>query len=137
MPDDPRAVVTRLQQAMNAHDLDAFVACFDPAYHSVQPVHPTRTFTGNEQVRTNWATFFAAVPDVHAALLNVAVDGPTVWSEWRWRGTRRDGSRLAMDGVIIMGIEGDRIVWARLYMEEVEQDSADITATMAHLTRRT
>ena len=136
MSEDPTAVVSRLHQAMNAHDLDAFVACFNPAYHSVQPVHPNRTFTGNAQVRANWATFFAAVPDFHGDLVGVVADGSTVWSEWSWRGSRRDGSRLSMGGVIIMGIDQACIVWARLYMEETEQDSADIDATMEHLTRR-
>ena len=53
MREDPTSVVARLHQAMNTHDLDAFVACFDPTYHSEQPVHPNRTFTGNAQVRTN------------------------------------------------------------------------------------
>ena len=26
-------VLERLRDAQNAHDLDAFVACFDPGYH--------------------------------------------------------------------------------------------------------
>jgi hypothetical protein len=29
----------RLLDAINAHDLDAFVACFDPGYSSEQPAH--------------------------------------------------------------------------------------------------
>jgi len=33
-------VVERLNGAMNAHDIEAFVACFDEAYESEQPAHP-------------------------------------------------------------------------------------------------
>jgi len=33
-------LVERLRQAINKHDLDAFVACFDPDCRSEQPAHP-------------------------------------------------------------------------------------------------
>ena len=33
-------IMDRLLAAMNAHDLDAFVACFAPDYASQQPAHP-------------------------------------------------------------------------------------------------
>jgi ketosteroid isomerase-like protein len=34
--------------AMNRHDIDAFVACFDTDYSSEQPAHPGRTFRGSD-----------------------------------------------------------------------------------------
>jgi hypothetical protein len=118
---------TRLLGAMNAHDLDAFVACFAPNYHSEQPAHPSRTFDGNDKVRENWTGVFAGVPDFAAELLSSATteDGIDI-GEWRWRGTHTDGSPFAMRGVTVMGIEGDRIAWGRLYMEVVEREGADI-----------
>ena len=119
---------------MNRHDLDAFVACFSPDYRSEQPAHPNRAFGGSAQVRTNWAAFFAGVPDFRAELVRVSVETDDVWSEWAWTGHRNDGSVLDIRGVIIMGIASDRIAWARLYMEEAEQDGADIDTTMRHLT---
>src|SRR5205085_8267529 len=61
-------VVARLQAAMNAHDVDAFVACFAEDYDSVQPAHPDRAFRGREQVRANWSEVFAGVPDLRAGL---------------------------------------------------------------------
>jgi limonene-1,2-epoxide hydrolase len=135
MDTDPAAVVARLHQAMNTHDLDAFVACFDPVYRSEQPAHPNRHFRGSEQVRINWSQFFAGVPDFHADLLRLVAEGDTVWSEWAWGGHRRDGSIVDIRGVTLMGIEHNRIVWGRLYMEETEQDSAGIDATMSRITR--
>jgi len=59
----PVAVLDRLRAAMNAHDLEAFVACFAPDHRSEQPAHPDRAFRGQEQVRANWGRVFAAVPD--------------------------------------------------------------------------
>ena len=92
-------VLERLRDAQNAHDLDAFVACFDPRYRSEQPVHPDRAFVGADQVRRNWAEVFAGVPDFRAELLRSAHQGDTGWAEWHWHGTRADGTRLDMRGV--------------------------------------
>ena len=108
-------VIERLHAAMNAHDLDAFVACFAPDYDSVQPAHPARAFTGSDQVRKNWSEMFAGIPDLRSELLRVVEDGDAVWSEWHWQGTGLD-----MAGVTVMGIRDGQIAWARLYMETVE-----------------
>ena len=42
-------VAERLHAAMNARDIDAFVACFDEDYESEQPAHPDRAFRGRER----------------------------------------------------------------------------------------
>jgi ketosteroid isomerase-like protein len=118
---------TRLLGAMNAHDVDAFVDCFAPDYRSEQPAHPSRAFEGNDKVRENWTAVFSGVPDFNAELLSSATaDAGIEIGEWRWRGTHTDGSPFAMRGVTVMGIEGERIAWGRLYMELVERDGADI-----------
>jgi ketosteroid isomerase-like protein len=120
-------VTNRLVAAMNAHDLDALVACFAPGYHSRQPAHPSRAFEGSDKVRENWASVFSGVPDFHAELiLSATTDDAVEIGEWHWRGTHTDGSPFAMRGATVMGIEGEQIAWARLYMDLVERDGADI-----------
>ena len=127
-------VVARLQAAMNAHDVDAFVACFTEDYDSVQPSHPDRAFRGREQVRANWSEIFAGVPDFRAELVRVAAAGDTAWSEWHWEGTQTDGGRLDMAGVIVFGLREERVAWARLYVEPVEQQGAGIEAAVRGMT---
>jgi ketosteroid isomerase-like protein len=120
-------IMHRLLIAMNAHDLDAFVACFAPDYESEQPAHPNRSFRGRDQVRKNWEGVFAGVPDISATLVMSASTGDGVEvGEWRWQGTHTDGSLFAMRGVIVAGVDQHEITWGRLYMEPVEQDGADI-----------
>ena len=88
-----------LLAAMNAHDLDAFVACFAPEYESRQPAHPSRSFCGSDQVRKNWEGVFAGVPDFRAELVMSAVTGDGIEiGEWRWYGTHTDGAPFAMRG---------------------------------------
>jgi ketosteroid isomerase-like protein len=119
-------VTERLAAATNAHDLDALVACFDPDYQLEMPVHPSRNFRGNAQVRTNWAHFFGAMPDLQCTLHRTAQANDAEWSEWEMRGTRRDGGLFHMRGVIIFGTRGDKITWARFYLEPVDSGSSTV-----------
>jgi ketosteroid isomerase-like protein len=130
----PAAVIERLGDAMNGRDLEAMVACFAPEYLSEQPLHPARTFQGQEQVRRNWAQVFGDVPDFRADLVRTAVVGETVWTEWRWQGTRRDGSRFEMRGVTLLGVQAGLITWGRLYMEPVEQGGHAIDEAVRRIT---
>ena len=106
MPDQlgPQELLDRLRRAQNDHDIVAFAACFAADYRSEQPIHPDRAFVGRDQVRSNWTSVFAGVPDFRAELIRSAADGATVWAEWRWTGTRSDGSRLDDRGVTIFGV---------------------------------
>jgi hypothetical protein len=118
-------VAERMAAALNAHDLDAFVDCFAADYDSVQPAHPDRAFRGREQVRANWSAILAGVPDFRAALVRADAVGDVEWSEWHWQ-----GSGLDIAGVIVLGVRGDRVAWARLYVEPVEHAGAGIEAAV-------
>jgi ketosteroid isomerase-like protein len=122
----PAAMVQRLQQATNEHNLEALVGCFAPDYRNETPAHPERGFTGRAQVRANWTQIFAAIPDVTCEVLGCVVDGDTVWSEWEHRGTRRDGSAHLMRGVVIFGVADGVAAWARFYLESVQPDSGTV-----------
>jgi ketosteroid isomerase-like protein len=126
-------VVERLNAAMNAHDIDAFVDCFDEQYESEQPAHPDRAFQGRDQVRKNWSAIFEGVADFRSELIATGASGETEWSEWRWQGTQPDGSALDMAGVIVGGVRDGRLRWARLYVEPVERGGAGIDAAVRRM----
>jgi ketosteroid isomerase-like protein len=131
---NPLEVIEELVAATNARDVDRLVNCFSPAYVNVTPAHPARGFRGREQVRRNWTAIFAAIPDIETGVVaSAAVDGQ-VWTEWEMTGTRRDGIPHAMAGVIIFGVEDDRIASARFYLEPVETASGDVNAAVQSLT---
>jgi ketosteroid isomerase-like protein len=130
---DQRALVDRLTAAQNAHDIDAMLACFHEDYRSEQPQFPSRTFQGVEQVRANWSALLDAMPDFHAEALRTAVDGDVIFVEVHWTGTKADGAPLEERGVLILGTRDDRIAWGRLYVGEVEPQSADIDTVVRHM----
>lgn len=123
------SVIERINDALNRHDLEAFLGCFDQDYRSEQPVHPNRGFGGKDQVRKNWSKIFESFPDFRAELLRDVSDGETAWSEWHWTATG-----LNMAGVILFGVEDERIVWGRLYVEPVEKGGEDIDRAVRRMT---
>ena len=125
----------QLIAAMNRHDASAMAACIAADYRSEQPLHPNRGFGGSEQVLANWMSVFEGVPDFVAEQVASAFAEGMVWSEMRWRGTYRDGSPFLMRGVTVIGIRDDKIAWARLYMEPVEEGGGDIEAAVQELYR--
>jgi ketosteroid isomerase-like protein len=130
---DARALIDRLTAAQNAHDLEAMLACFHEDYRSEQPLFPARTFQGIDQVRANWSALLGAIPDFHAEIVRSAVDDDIAFVEIHWTGTKADGTPLAERGVVVMGIRDDRIAWGRLYVDEVERESADINAVVRRM----
>jgi len=122
--------VTRLLAATNAHDVDAVVECFAPDYVNETPAHPARGFVGREQVRRNWTTIFAAVPDLTARVTAATLDGAIAWTEWEMSGTRPDGSPHLMRGVIVFGVAAGQAAWARFYLEPVDEGTGDVNAAV-------
>jgi ketosteroid isomerase-like protein len=123
-------VAARLQQAINAHDLEAVVALFAEDYRNETPAHPARGFSGAEQVRRNWTRILGSAPDLRADLVRSTTDGDVEWSEWSWAGTGLDGRPLQMAGVVVLGIVRGRAQWARFYLEPVDRGSDGVGAAV-------
>ena len=122
------AVVARLHEAVNRHDLDAMISCFAQDFVNETPVHPARSFHGRDQVRKNWALIFATVRDLQADIVDCASQGDTVWTEWEMRGSRPDGAQHLMRGVSIFEVADDVFASVRFYLEPVEQGGAGVDA---------
>lgn len=129
------AVVERLRDATNTHDLEAIVACFAADYRNETPLHPARGFVGREQVRRNWTHILAAIPDVSTEIVACLADGDTVWSEWEHSGTRGDGSPHLMRGVIVFGVRDAVITTARFFLEPVEDTDDGVDAAVQRQVR--
>jgi ketosteroid isomerase-like protein len=128
-------IIEQLIAAMNRHDARAVAAFFAADYQSEQPLHPNRGFGGSEQVLANWTSVFEGVPDFFAEQIASSSAQGTVWTEMRWKGTHRDGSAFLMQGVTVIGVRDNKIAWARLYMEPVEQGGTDIEGAVRELYR--
>src|ERR1700730_17065188 len=113
------AVIDRLLEATNNHDLDAISAYFAVDFVNETPLHPARSFRGREQVRRNWQQILGGVPDLRAEILSQASAGSVLWTEWEMSGIRRDGDRHLMRGVMLFEVAGGTIARVRFYLEPV------------------
>ena len=123
-------IIERLLEATNQHDLDGISACFALDFVNETPLHPARSFRGREQVRRNWEQILGGVRDLRAQIVNQAPAGDSVWTEWEMSGTRRDGSRHLMRGVMLFEVAGDFITRVRFYLEPVEESGTGIDAAV-------
>ena len=72
----------------------------------------------------------------HLKLCDFAVLNDSVWTEWAWRGRHVDGSPFYAGGVIIFGLQGDRIRWARIYTETAPCESPDLDEVLEEILSR-
>ena len=120
-------LLERMRAALDAHDLDTFVGFFREDYVGERPRHPGSPMSSCEDVRTNWAEVISDVPDLRIEIPAAVADGNTIWSEWRAFGTARSGAMLELRGVIIFGVQDDRVAWSRMYLEPVEQEGLSLS----------
>jgi ketosteroid isomerase-like protein len=124
----------RLTAATNAHDVEGIVDCFADDYVNETPCHPARGFTGREQVRRNWTTILAAVPDHEAEVVAWVEDGPRLWTEWEMRGTLRDGARLLMRGAMVFTLRDGVATHLRFFLEPVDDSGATVDEAVSTMT---
>ncbi len=126
-------IVERMRAALDAHDLDAFVEFFDESYVGERPRHPGALMSGRADVRRNWEEVISDCPDLRVEVPAATQDGDRIWSEWRMYGTARSGAMLEIRGVIIFGASDDRVIWARMYLEPVEQEGKSLDQLLEDL----
>lgn len=107
-------------EAQNNHDVDAMVEYIAPDYRSETPQHPSRNFTGREQLREAYVTLFETTPDYEIEVLRLTEDDETVWVELHATGIQTDGTNIDLRGVAIFGVSDGQIQWGRNYMAPVE-----------------
>lgn len=105
----PITVVQRQVEAYNAHDANAFASTYAPDAQVFN--HPSELAeSGRDEIRANYAAFFAQAPNVRAEILEAMTMGKYVVA--RERITGLPDSRT-VDGVVIYLVEGGLIarVW--------------------------
>lgn len=126
----PLDVVRSLHRATGQHDLEAIVAHFAPDYALEDPIRPDRSFRGAAQVRRNWATLLAAMPDLALEETRLVADGSAVWTEIAIRGHPRDGIEQLLRGVMIYHVAGGIIDSGTFYLAPVIHDGLDADAAV-------
>ncbi|MGI9420285.1 MAG: nuclear transport factor 2 family protein, partial [Geminicoccaceae bacterium] len=101
-----------LFEAFNRHDADGAVSFMtdDVVFETLggAEVHGTR-IEGRDAVRAAFAGVWENLPDAHWETTSHRLDGDFAVSEWIFRGTGSDGSRIEAQGVDLFTIRDGKI----------------------------
>jgi steroid delta-isomerase-like uncharacterized protein len=104
--------------AWNRHDIDALMSfmthdCVFEA--SAGPEVCGTRYEGREAVRRGFAQVWATFPDAHWGNARHFVNGDRGVSEWTFTGTRRDGSRVEVNGCDLFTFREGKIALKNSY----------------------
>lgn len=106
------ALLVRLFEAFNKHDAPGVMACmtddvvFDTA---VGPEMFGRRITGTADVQAAFEAVWGAMPDVRWTCTAHSVFGDRGLSEWIFRGTAANGTRIEAEGCDLFTFSGERL----------------------------
>jgi steroid delta-isomerase-like uncharacterized protein len=125
---DPAKLARTYFEAVSAHDLDAMEACWEPDAHDV--IHGVVDMTAPGELRSWFATVFAAVPDLSFEILDVLETGEKAALRWRLTGTFNgtakfegllpNGAAIDLEGVDFLTIRDGLIVRNDAYLNGAE-----------------
>ncbi|WP_407168022.1 nuclear transport factor 2 family protein [Bradyrhizobium sp. ORS 111] len=116
-----QALLQQLFAAFNRHDSGGVMACmtddviFDAA---AGPEMCGRRITGAMDVRAAFERTFADMPDASWQCTRHAVFGNRALSEWIFRATTKDGSRIEAQGCDLFQFSGDKICVKSAFRKE-------------------
>jgi ketosteroid isomerase-like protein len=120
---DRLAVLERMLDGFNAHDLEAIMSLFseDCVFEAPRGPEPWgRRFEGLEAVREGLGARFTTIPDVQYEEGSHFVAGVRGVSEWTLTGTTTDGIRLNVRGCDLWTFRGDEVVVKNSFWKIVE-----------------
>lgn len=116
------AVLDRIIDAFNAHDVDTLVDAFTDEGEFLLASGPDIWGTrlkGKAQIRAALQKRFADTPDIQWSEGRNWIFGQKALSEWRVTATLPDGGKLDQRGCDLWEFEGDRIARKDTYYKQV------------------
>jgi steroid delta-isomerase-like uncharacterized protein len=114
--------------AVNAHDLDAMAACWQPGGHDL--LHGVVDLSVPGELRTWFGNVFAAVPDLRFEVLDVLETGTQAALRWRLTGTfdgnvkfeglLPNGAAIDIEGIDFLTFRDDLIARNDAYLNGAE-----------------
>jgi ketosteroid isomerase-like protein len=112
------AAVDRFNEAFNAHDVDAVMACMtdDAVFESTTPPAGDR-HEGAAAVRSAWESFFAASPTAHFDAEDVIATGDRCVVRWVYSWTDDDGTEESIHGVDVLRVRDGKVAEKLAYVK--------------------
>lgn len=106
------ALLDRFAAAWNAHDVEALLDCMteDGVFHgSAGPEPDGATYQGTGALRTSFCAIWQTFPDAAWNDVNHIIAGDRAITEWRFTGTKADGTKVNVRGADIFTLRDRKI----------------------------
>ncbi len=114
-----RAAVERLNEALNAHDLEAVISAFgnDGLFDNTSPAPDGEVFQGQNGLRQFWSAFLHDNPQAHFSAEEVFAAGERCVVRWVYTWDREGGAMAHVRGVDILRVDGGKVAEKRAYVK--------------------
>lgn len=115
------ALLERLFAAFNRHDSAGIMQCMTDDVVFETAVGPDifgKRIVGTADVKSAFEQVWAAMPDVTWTCTRHSVFGDRALSEWTFRATTADGSRIEVEGCDLFVFKADRIAHKRAFRKD-------------------
>ncbi len=116
-----QALLVRLFEAFNRHDGAAVMACMteDVVFETAGGPEPFgRRLSGSAEVRAAFEQVWTTMPDVGWTCTAHHVFGDRGLSEWIFRATTADGSRIEAEGCDLFVFRGEKLAHKRAFRKD-------------------
>jgi ketosteroid isomerase-like protein len=113
------AAVTRFNDALNRHDVDAVMAAMtdDCVFENTYPPPDGERYEGQEAVRAFWEEMLRASPSAHFATEEIFAVGDRCVVRWRYSYDGADGHAQHIRGVDVLRVRDGRVAEKLAYVK--------------------
>lgn len=108
----PLELLQKFAAGWNAHDVDALLECMtdDGIFYGSAGVEPYGAiFTGTDELRSSYSALWEIFPDAAWNEVQHFIAGDRAVTEWRFTGTKADGSKVNVRGCDVFLIRDGKI----------------------------
>ena len=118
-PDDPRALITRFNDALNARDIEVMMRLMteDCVFENTYPPPDGTHYVGQAAVRGFWEDFMRGSDKAHFEIEEIFDANDRVVMRWLYRWIDREGQAGHMRGVDVYTIRGGLIAEKLSYVK--------------------
>lgn len=105
-------LLEKFASGWNAHDVEVLLECMTDDgvfYGSAGPEPDGATFKGTEELRSSYSALWSTFPDAAWNDVRHFVSGDRAVTEWRFTGTKADGSKVNVRGCDVFVIRDGKI----------------------------
>lgn len=118
----PLELLEKFSTGWNAHDVDVLLECMtnDGIFFGSSGAEPDGViYKGTKELRDSFAALWATFPDAVWNDVQHFISGDRAVTEWRFTGTKTDGSKINVRGCDVFLIRGGKIAVKDTFRKQI------------------